>query len=162
MTTSIPAHAITITAARETHLPAILNLYAQLGQDDGRVLDLDTAQKLLARIASYPDYRLYVAVIEGKVIGCFALLIMDNLAHCGEPSAIVEDVVVAEQWRGRGIGQAMMGFATRISQRKGCYKIVLSSNRMRQAAHRFYERLGFSQHGYSFFLSLPAEQRVRQ
>jgi GNAT superfamily N-acetyltransferase len=34
----------------------------------------------------------------------------------------------------------------------GCYKLALSSNRARHAAHAFYESLGFDQHGLSFVI----------
>ena len=34
----------------------------------------------------------------------------------------------------------------------GCYKMALSSNLKREAAHRFYDSLGFGRHGYSFLI----------
>src|ERR1700758_2935564 len=102
---------ITMREANENDLCAILSLYAQLGQDDGSVLPLDEASRILAKFKSYPDYRLHVATAEGKVIGVFALLIMDNLGHLGTPSAILEDVVVAEELRGQGVGKRMMEYA---------------------------------------------------
>ncbi len=131
-------------------LPAVLSLYAQPGMDEGRTLPLEEAEVILARMASYPDYRLFVAELGGRIIGTFALLIMDNLAHLGEPSGVIEDVVVHGDWRGRGIGKAMMIFAMERCRERGCYKVVLSSNEKREAAHRFYESLGFRRHGYSF------------
>ena len=36
-----------------------------------------------------------MAELNGEIVGTFALLIMDNLAHLGAPSGVVEDVVVA-------------------------------------------------------------------
>jgi GNAT superfamily N-acetyltransferase len=75
---------------------------------------------------------------------------MDNLAHLGTPSAIVEDVVVDASCRGRGIGRAMMHDAMCVAREKGCYKLVLNSNLRRLDAHRFYEGLGFERHGVSF------------
>ena len=79
-------------------------------------------------MAQYPDYKLYIAKIEHEVIGSFALLIMDNLAHFGTPSAIIEDVVVSETLQNKGIGKLMMEFAMEKAKEKGCYKMVLSSN----------------------------------
>ena len=139
--------------ATETDLPAILTLYTQLGQDDGSVLSLGAAQSLFARMKTYPDYRIHVACLAGRVVGSLAILIMDNLAHCGAPSAILEDVVVDEGLRGRGIGRRMMAYADSLCREKGCYKMAFSSNRNREAAHRFYESLGFERHGYSYSVS---------
>lgn len=150
---------ITIHEATEVDLPAILSLYTQLGQDDGTVLDLAEASRIFARMQTYPDYRIYVADLHGRVVGTFALLIMDNLGHRGARSAILEDVVVAEDVRGQGIGKEMLKYISNLCQAKGCYKISLSSNRKREAAHRFYESLGFTCHGYSYFSQFaPAEE----
>jgi GNAT superfamily N-acetyltransferase len=136
--------------ASEADLPEVLRLYAQPSLDDGKVVSLLEAERLFERIALYPDYKIYVAVCEGHVVGTFALLIMDNLAHMGAPSAVIEDVAVDPGWQGRGVGKMMMGYALRICGEKGCYKAALSSNLKREQAHAFYESLGFERHGYSF------------
>jgi GNAT superfamily N-acetyltransferase len=136
--------------ASERDLPHILLLYSQPELDDGKVLPLEQAEAVFRRMKSYPDYRVYVAVYQGEVVGTFELLIMDNLAHMGAPSGVVEDVVVKEEFQGRGIGKQMMRFALDLCSKKGCYKMALSSNLKRDKAHRFYESLGFTKHGYSF------------
>lgn len=143
-----------IRKADEPDLPEILALYAQPDIDDGVVLALAEAEQLFARFSDYPDYSLYVAMLDGKVAGSFALLIMHNLGHLGAPSGVIEDVVVAEDLHGRGIGKAMMRFAIARCHEKGCYKVALSANAKRSRAHAFYESLGFDRHGYSFLVEL--------
>ena len=113
-----------------------------------------SAERIFARFARYPDYQLYVAEQDGRIVGTFALLIMDNLGHLGAPSAIVEDVAVGPVLHGRGVGRAMMRFAMTRATEKHCYKIVLSSNARRERAHSFYESLGFERHGFSFRVML--------
>jgi len=49
----------------------------------------------------------------------------------------------------------MMEHARLLGERAGCYKLMLSSNLRREAAHRFYASLGFEKHGYSFQIDLP-------
>jgi ribosomal protein S18 acetylase RimI-like enzyme len=144
-----------IDRAAAGDLPSILRLYAQPGMNDGRVLSLDEAAAIFRRMAAYPDYALYVARSADGIVGSFALLIMDNLAHLGAPSAVVEDVCVDERQRGRGIGRAMMTFAIERARARGCYKLSLSSNAARTEAHAFYRALGFQQHGLSFVVPLP-------
>ncbi len=139
-------------------LAAILSLYREAGLDGGAPLPRERAEAIFARMASYPDYHLFVAELEGEIVGTFALLIMENLANRGAPSGIVEDVAVAVRHQGQGIGTAMMQIARARCASRGCYKLVLSSNARRRTAHRFYESLGFRRHGYSFALDLdPAE-----
>jgi len=148
------ADTLTIRAAQRTDLPGVLALCAQPGMDDGRMLPLQDAEHIFARFARYPDYTLYIAEVNRQIVGSFALLIMDNLAHLGAPSAIVEDVVVDPALHGQGIGQAMMRFALDRARDKRCYKLMLSSNAKRERAHAFYESLGFTRHGYSFHVEL--------
>ncbi len=145
---------LTIRAASAGDLSGVLSLYAQPEIDDGRVLSLGEAEMLLQTFARYPDYVLYVAEQENRLVGSFALLIMDNIAHLGAPSAIVEDVVVDPQFQGSGIGRQMMEFAMRKAHHKGCYKLMLSSNVRRERAHAFYDSLGFKRHGFSFYVEL--------
>ncbi|TGD96191.1 GNAT family N-acetyltransferase [Methylobacterium nonmethylotrophicum] len=144
---------LTVRRARKPDLPAVLGLYADLNH--GRVATLDQAEALLARLDAYPDYGLYVAEAEGRIVGTFCLVILDNIAHWGTPSALVESVVVTQTQRGTGLGRRMMREAARLAGEKGCYKLALSSNVDAKPAHRFYESLGFERYGYSFRLDPP-------
>ena len=140
-------------------LAAVLALYGQPDMDDGAVLPISDAQGLLARFAAYPDYTLYVAEQDNRIVGTFALLVMDNLGHLGAPSAIVEDVMIAPDRHRNGIGRDMMRVAIDKAKSKGCYKMMLSSNARREQAHAFYEQLGFIRHGYSFRIDLDGGGR---
>jgi GNAT superfamily N-acetyltransferase len=142
-----------IRAATEADLPSILALYVDV-EDDGRVLSIEQARSVFTRMRSYPDYTVYVAMLGGSIVGTFALLIMDNLAHMGARSGVLEDVVVQRDCRGKGVGKQMVRFAMDRCREKGCYKLALSSNLKREAAHRFYDGLGFQRHGYSFVSGL--------
>ncbi|MFT3828538.1 MAG: GNAT family N-acetyltransferase [Opitutaceae bacterium] len=149
---------VAIRPATAADLPAVLALYAQPEIDDGHVLPLDRAEAIFRRMQSYPSYTLYVASVEDRIVGTFSLLIADNLAHLGAPSGIVEDVVVAVEEQGKGVGKQMMRFALERCRELGCYKMALSSNARRTAAHRFYDSLGFERHGVSFVATLaPGE-----
>jgi len=135
--------------AAKADLADILRLYAQ-PDFDGKALSLPAAERLFERMAQYPDYKIYVAVCDSRIVGTFALLVMHNLGHWGTPSGVIEDVAVDPQCQGQGIGKIMMRHALQICGENGCYKAVLSSNLRRERAHAFYESLGFEQHGYSF------------
>ena len=145
---------IKIRKATPTDLPAILKLFTQKDIDNGDVLNMEEAKTAFSKFGLYPNYSLYVAEIADKVVGTFELLIMDNLAHKGQPSGIVEDVVVDAEYQSQGIGRQMMEYAIEVCRKNGCYKMVLSSNLKRERAHQFYETLGFEKHGYSFLIEL--------
>lgn len=141
---------LVIRQAQPADLPAVLALYAQPGLDDGQTLSTEQAEAMLATFARYPSYRLFVACDGAQIVGTYALLVMHNFAHCGAPSAVVEDVVVDAARRSQGIGEAMMRHAMDLAAEAGCYKLALSSNVIRERAHAFYESIGFERHGYSF------------
>ncbi len=140
-----------LRAAAADDLGEVLRLYAQPDFYDGEVPSVAQAQEVFARMSRYPDYGLYVVEnAESRIVGTFALLVMDNIGHMGRPSAIVEDVAVDPALHGQGLGRWMMAQALDLARGKQCYKLVLSSNLKREKAHAFYRALDFEQHGYSF------------
>lgn len=94
-------------------------------------------------LESDPRQYLLVADAGGRVIGTATVIVVANIGHGGKPWAAVENVVVAEEWRGRGVGTRLMLAAGDIGRRLGCYKLVLTSNIARTEAHEFYRRLGW-------------------
>jgi N-acetylglutamate synthase-like GNAT family acetyltransferase len=114
---------VSIRKASKDDLEAILGLYAELG--DPQSFELCEVERIFESMAKYPSYAVYVAEHESKVAGTFALSIMDNLAHCGARSGVVEDVVVHPRWQGQGVGKTMMRFAMERCAEAGCSASVL-------------------------------------
>jgi ribosomal protein S18 acetylase RimI-like enzyme len=154
--------ALSIRRATEADLSDLLALYGQPDFNNGRVTSLDQAKATLARMATYPDFAAYCAEIDGAVVGTFSLMVIDNLAHWGMASALVENVVVANGHQGEGIGRAMIQAAFRLAEEKGAYKVALSSNVKSTRAHEFYESLGFEKYGFSFRLEPVSGDRALQ
>ncbi|WP_375562219.1 GNAT family N-acetyltransferase [Bernardetia sp. OM2101] len=59
----------------------------------------------------------------------------------------MRQVVVADDWQGRGIGKELIEFAENFAQSKG-YKIVEAN--VRQKAMGFYEKLNYQKQGKEF------------
>ena len=143
-----------IQPATEKDIPSILSLYAQLEPNGESTITLPKALEIFRKIESYPNYHIYIAMQNGKTLGTFSLAIMDNLAHFGARSGLIEDVVVDEKHRRKGIGKEMMQYAIDLCKQSFCYKVSLSSNLQRESAHLFYESLGFQKHGFSYQIPL--------
>jgi len=143
---------IKIRRAGAEDLPAVLGLLKQLDVGKDRDLPLAEAQKIFASLHKYPRYSLYVALAQAQIVGTFALILIDSIAHGGAPHGLVEDVVVDPRWRRHGIGKQMMSFAMQRCREAGCYKMALSSHLSREKTHEFYESLGFAKHGFSFLV----------
>lgn len=135
-------------------LPQVLDIYNYSGLEHGVVLTLTDIEQWFTKIQHYPSYTLWVACLADRIVGTFTLLIVDNLVHQGSPSGIVEAVGVAPDVQGQGIGRRMMEVAMAQCRAARCYKLTISTNLKRQAAHAFYESLGFTKHGYSYRVEL--------
>lgn len=144
----------TIRPAMEQDLDALLALYRLLDVPPEPVLSPEAARHRLRQLLSNPLQRLYVAEREGRVRGTFALTFVQGISHGGRDSCVVEDVVVDAGAQRSGLGRQMMRFAMDQCALRGCYKLTLSSHVNRDAAHRFYESLGFRRHGYSFLTAI--------
>jgi GNAT superfamily N-acetyltransferase len=117
--------------------------------------DAGRMRTVLAEMKSYPWFRAYLATDEdGRAVGTFSLMVLSSPSHDGTPQALLDAVVVSAPMRGCGIGEAMIREAMRIAAAAGCYKMMLSSSLKRADAHRFYEKLGYGQHGISFSIDL--------
>lgn len=58
-------------------------------------------------------------------------------------SARIDDVIVATEARGRGIGEALTRAAIEHARTAGARAVNLTSHPRREAANRLYQRLGF-------------------
>lgn len=152
---------VSISKATAADLPSVLQLYAENEEHAHDVLDISEARTIWERFSIYPEYKLYIARSGETVVGTFALLIMDNLAHGGAKSGVVEDVIVTSKFQRHGIGKQMMRFALDRCRDAGCYKLALSSNGKRASAHAFYESIGFARHGYSFVIDVAQDNTAK-
>ncbi len=145
-----------IREAKESDIEAILCLYRSLEEKDGG-LSKEKATEVFEKMKTYPYHKVYVVETEGKIIGTFVLTILDYFAHNGKRAGVLEDVVVDERERSKGIGKLMLNFAIEECRKNNCYKLALSSNIKRERAHSFYEKNGFKLHGYSFWTEIKED-----
>ncbi|VEP17589.1 GCN5 family acetyltransferase [Hyella patelloides LEGE 07179] len=77
------------------------------------------------------------------------LYLMHNDLH-QEPFGLLEDVYVAEDNRGRGLGTQLVKQVIQEAREQGCYKLIATSRKSRSKVHQLYTRLGFQEHGLEF------------
>lgn len=140
---------ILVREARLDDLEAIIRLHEEdeLGSH-GDAWNLETKpgyEEAFQAIARSPENMLFVAVDGDEVIGTFQLTFIPNLTGRGATRVKVESVKVKAARRSGGIGARMMAFAEDYARTNGVAAMELTSNKTRKDAHRFYERLGFSQ-----------------
>jgi ribosomal protein S18 acetylase RimI-like enzyme len=95
----------------------------------------------LAEIVESPATTLLVARLpEGEIVGTLTLVIFRIPTGV---RAWIEDVVVDDGARGRGVGEALNEEAIRRAVAAGARSVDLTSRPSREAANRLYRRLGF-------------------
>lgn len=108
----------------------------------GHQVDADGVGRRMQRLSS-DDLPQLVATEGGRVIGLCGLHRMAAI-HRERPVGRVTILVVAPQWRGRGVGRMLVETAEAQLADAGCGMIEVTSNDRLVEAHRFYESVGYA------------------
>lgn len=149
---------LAIREAVEADVPAIVAMFATdtLGGhgDSADPTHLPVYLAAFRTISASPRETLYVAELDGQVVGTFQTVLTTVMTGRGSTGMIIEAVQTLASLRGRGIGSAMIRFCIDKARRLGLEHVRLTSNKVRSSAHRFYERLGFAPSHFGFKLRL--------
>jgi predicted N-acetyltransferase YhbS len=149
--------AVTIRVARLSDARAIAQLTVQLGYD---LTEKDAADRL-SRILVRDDQRFFVADFGGSAIGWVHAVAVEHVD--AEAFVLIGGLVVDKAHRGLSVGRALMGRAEDWARERGCSMVRLTSSATRTAAHRFYERIGYTniKTQYSFIKPLDEAAAAR-
>ncbi len=101
-----------------------------------------SAQEIEAMVASPATVLLVARLGEGgPVVGSLTLVVFRIPTGA---RAWIEDVVVDDSVRGRGVGSALVNDAVARAGRAGCRNVDLTSRPSREDANRLYQQLGFA------------------
>jgi ribosomal protein S18 acetylase RimI-like enzyme len=102
-------------------------------------------QAELEQIVSTPLTSLLIARdpdVNGKIVGSLTLVAFRIPTGM---RAWIEDVIVDDANRGKGVGEALTRAALDCARELGCKTVDLTSRPSREAANRLYRRVGFEQ-----------------
>ncbi len=95
---------------------------------------------------SSPDFEAFIAEEGGETKGLAVVWYRESLSH-GGPVALIDEFVVAEGSRGKGIGTRLMEQVLEECFRKGCVEVEVVTEADNFAARGFYHKLGFHEVG---------------
>jgi ribosomal protein S18 acetylase RimI-like enzyme len=138
--------AIEIGGARDADLAAAIALLAAQLDEHAIALDRATLDRAVRAIARDPALgKLLVARQDGRVVGVAVVSFLFTLEHGGR-SAWLDELYVAPEARGLGIGRALTEEALRIAAEEGCVALDLEVEPGHEIAEGLYERMGFRRH----------------
>ena len=142
-----------VRRAVEADLAAVLHLRPEF-----RSPGPPTAKELATwqRMMRTDDLIVYLATVDGEVVGTATTMQMPNVTYDCAPTLFVEGVLVAAPYRRRGIATAILKTALRDARRGGCDKVQLLSHKRHavDGAHELYRTLGFEAEAEGFRLYL--------
>ena len=121
----------------------VVEAFARLIPQLSRSNPPPSAEELVAMAGSEASVLLIARDPErgGEIVGSL------TLAMFRIPTGLrawIEDVVVDESARGRGVGEALNQAALARARDAGCRTVDLTSRPSREAANRLYQRIGFT------------------
>ncbi|MGC9368994.1 MAG: GNAT family N-acetyltransferase [Paracoccaceae bacterium] len=141
--------------ARREDVPAIVAMLADDALGAARE-GTDLAPYLAAFDAMKEEggNHLIVGEQDGRVVATYQLTFISGLSLRAARRAQIESVRVASDARGAGLGAEMMRDAEVRARAAGCGLLQLTTNKSRDRAHAFYERIGFTASHIGFKRSL--------
>jgi GNAT superfamily N-acetyltransferase len=136
--------------------PAVASLLVELGRGvaTGTADDATHGLQFAGHIGQITTVTL-VAQLAGEVVGVIDMEYHQRLGD-HRPQARVNDLVVTDGVRGRGVGAALLGRAEDLARKRGCFRMALVTAAWREATIAFYEREGFQDYGRWFVKPLVA------
>ncbi len=138
-----------IRPAADQDFPAVAALLTELGRPKLTPETEVAAREVFRRHTSRQDTASLVAECDGLVVGFLSLEFRDRLNRT-RLQAWIPDLIVTAEYRGRGIGQALLDAAFARARQRGCWGVTLESGYQRKEAHRLYLRVGMRDAGKFF------------
>lgn len=133
-----------IRDAVDNDLPRISELAIELagsldsnGNIDSNLIH-DNCRELIKKENSF----VIIAEIEGNVIGFVNFSLRLTILH-KSPSALIDELVVTKNFRGKGIGRLLVESAVKKAAELGCCEIEVGTENTNTAARNFYKACGF-------------------
>ena len=93
----------------------------------------------------YPEiYSNYVATENDKIVGFLSIVFYKTFLHKGG-TALINELVVAEAHRNKGIGRRLIQKAIQSAKSRGMDEIEVGTEISNTIAQNFYKKVGFNE-----------------
>lgn len=131
--------AVTVRQADSNDAPSIAGLIRELAEANDEKSAV--SESYVEEFLSFPGNGAFLAMAGGDAIGLLSYSVRPNLYHAGDV-ATIEELVVSEQARAKGIGGALLEKAVAFFAVIGCVEVSVSTMPDNEDAIRFYRSHG--------------------
>ena len=107
-------------------------------------INIDNALSDCHQMIDDPNSHILLARLENVVVGFIRLTTRMTILH-NTPSGLIDELVVAKDHRGRGIGKLLIEAATNKCRDLGCSEVEVSTEMTNKKARAFYKSCGFEE-----------------
>lgn len=140
-----PCRIITARLTTKQHRAAVVALvdeYRRGPFGDGIGLDSDDAARLVRGLRSHPGARVYLALVDGAVVGC-ATCFTGFSTFAARALLNIHDLIVTRRFRRRGIARALVRRIAADAAARGYCKVTLEVRSDNEPALALYADEGF-------------------
>jgi GNAT superfamily N-acetyltransferase len=129
-----------IRALQINDMESLANLYSVFWNEKS---DINKMKVKFTQLQKNDAYVLLCAVLDNTVVGSVMGIICEELYGECQPFMVLENMVINNDYRKKGIGKALFAALEKIAREKGCTQIILVTEANRKDACGFYESVGF-------------------
>ena len=105
--------------------------------------DLLKMQKTFFNIDQNPNFIVFNALKDGRIIGTISGTICCSFYGNCEPFLVIEDFIVDPKERRKGVGKELLKAMEEEARLKGCNQVILVTDTERKDSQAFYESQGY-------------------
>jgi GNAT superfamily N-acetyltransferase len=134
-----------IRAATEEDVPLILSLIKELAEYERLSHEVVATEEALrdSLFGERPVAEVLIGHLGDEPAG-FALFFHNFSTFLGKPGIYLEDLYVRPEFRGAGIGRALLVHLARVARERGCGRLEWSVLDWNEPAIGFYKKIGAS------------------
>ena len=121
----------------------LLDAYAQDPLGQGEPLPPAVLDKVVADLSRHPGVRLFLAGVDSEAVA-FATCFLGYSTFRAAPLLNIHDIAVLPEFRGRGIGRAILEEIAALARDEGCCKVTLEVREDNRPARALYAAEGFA------------------
>jgi ribosomal protein S18 acetylase RimI-like enzyme len=112
-------------------------------------LDNDSFDQVIRSKTNY----IFVAEDKGRIVA-FVAFSVRNVVRYPKLIAEIDEIFVSISYQRKGLGVRLMDAVESKAKELDCHRIFIESHYDHKPAHKFYEKLGYTNYGYHFIKNL--------